>query len=138
MTEDPKVHDRALAIQKDVLDHLMHPNVLERLTDTQLYGNEYSVNEMLSDLTSAVFEDDLRDSVNSFRQNLQVEFTHRLLGVVGEGGSSEYDHISRAAALTQLERIETWMKQGARRGDASSVASRRYVLHLIEQGLDRA
>jgi hypothetical protein len=41
-TEDPKVHDRVLNAQRGVLNHLLHPVTLQRMTDSRLYGNAYS------------------------------------------------------------------------------------------------
>ena len=66
-TEDPKIHDAVLASQKGVLDHLLNPVVLKRITDTELYGNEYVLSEMMGDLTDAIFAADARDDVNGFR-----------------------------------------------------------------------
>ena len=37
-TEDYKIHDRVLMIQKDVLNQLLHPKVLKRISDTSIYG----------------------------------------------------------------------------------------------------
>jgi hypothetical protein len=137
-TEDPKIHSRALKIQTDILDHLLHPVVLARITDSGLYGNSYDVNSVLSDLTGAVFESDLKDDVNSFRQALQTEYTRRLLNVAKDSGKNEYDYSARAAAFSELERIESWMKKYRRSGDSARTESaRNYVLYLIEQGLDR-
>ena len=49
-TEDPKLHNLILGEQRRVLDHLLHPRVLLRLSDTGAYGNEYSPADMLTDL----------------------------------------------------------------------------------------
>ncbi|GIT14272.1 MAG: hypothetical protein CM1200mP36_00280 [Gammaproteobacteria bacterium] len=42
-TEDPKVHEWLLAMQRRVLSHLLHPRVMTRVTDSRLYGNEYEL-----------------------------------------------------------------------------------------------
>ena len=47
-SEDPKIHALVLSIQKGLLDHLLHKNVLTRLNNSLLYGNEYSVLEMIN------------------------------------------------------------------------------------------
>ncbi len=136
VTEDPKIHARALKIQKDVLDQLLHPVVLRRVTDTTLYGNSYDLAEVLSDLTSAIFETDLKGGMTSFRQNLQVEYTQRLLKIIAR--DSDHDFLARSVALTEIEKIESWMKKyGRGKVDSLSQSTRRYVLFLIEQGLDR-
>ncbi|MEX2397311.1 MAG: zinc-dependent metalloprotease [Balneolales bacterium] len=72
-TEDPKIHDRILNIQKNTLNHILHPVVMKRMSDTKLYGNEYPVAEFMQDLTDGIFVSDLNGYVNSFRQNLQLE-----------------------------------------------------------------
>ena len=76
-TEDPKVHEWLLALQRGVLAHLLHPTVMTRITDARLYGNEYPLADVMADLTDAIFSADLRGDVNTFRQNLQLEYTYR-------------------------------------------------------------
>ena len=43
--EDPRIHARALAAQRNVFAHLLHPNTVERITDAALYGNAYPLTE---------------------------------------------------------------------------------------------
>ncbi|HEU4455954.1 MAG TPA: zinc-dependent metalloprotease, partial [Longimicrobium sp.] len=100
-TEDPKIHDRVLNVQRAVLEHVMHPVVLRRVSDSRLYGNDYPVVSVLDDLTDAVFADDARGSVNTFRQNLQAEYVRRLVRAATEPAAN-YDALSRAAALRSL------------------------------------
>ena len=132
-TEDPKVHDHVLAIQKDVLDHLLHPVVLQRLTDTTLYGNNYDVDAVLHDLTEAIFSADLSQEPASFRRALQVEYVQRLLKLLDPADKGEYDPLARAAAFTELNRIDGWMKKHRRH----SQAPRDYIAYLIQRGLDK-
>ena len=70
--EDPKLHDMILNSQKGVLSHLLHRNVLKRMTDSALYGNEYDLNTFMTDLTFAIFDADKRSNVTTQRQNLQI------------------------------------------------------------------
>ncbi len=136
-TEDPKIHDLALDIQKSILDHLLHPVVLKRLTDSRVYGNQYSVAQMLVDLTDAVFAADLNGSVNTYRQNLQLEYVERLLKIVKPAGDNKYDHIAQTMALDRVRWID---KQLARKrgSDLETVAHREHVRYLIQQGLDES
>jgi len=136
-TEDPKLHLLALGIQKDILSHLLHPRVLTRLTDTRMYGNEYSVAEMLVDLTDAVFADDLGSEVNTFRQNLQLEFVERLQMIVESDSDSGYDHVSRSMALDRLRWIESEFSRN-RRASHETMAHREHVLYRIREGLDES
>ncbi len=77
--------------------------------------------------------------LNTFRQNLQVEYSKRLINIVGyNGNDNAYDYRARAAALNEIERIESWMKRYSKKsGQSATDATRRYILHLIDQGLDR-
>jgi hypothetical protein len=134
-TEDPKLHAFALDTQKEILDHLLHPAVLQRLTDTRLYGNEYSARDLLVDLTAAVFADDVDGSVNTFRQNLQLEYVQRLLAIVTPGPENRYDHVAKSMALDRLRWIDVELAR--RRGsDAETAAHRQHVRYRIERGLD--
>lgn len=131
-SEDPKVHARILGIQESVLAHLLHPNVLERMTDTRLYGNEYTVANYMQDLTDAVFAADAQGNVNTFRQNLQVSYVESLASVVGEEGDARYDNVAQSAALQSLQQIEDMI--GGKRGvNAETQAHTDHVLHLIEK-----
>src|SRR5690625_5499420 len=56
--EDPDLHQMVLSSQRNVLNHLLHPNTLQRITNSRLYGNTYSVSEMMQDLTSGIFNAD--------------------------------------------------------------------------------
>ena len=81
--EDPKILDRNLKIQAGLLSHLLHPNVLKRVSNTQLYGNEYTLPEYLGDLTDAMFKADRFKPVSSSRQNLQILYTNYLISYLG-------------------------------------------------------
>lgn len=130
--EDPKMHSRVLNIHRNILSAVMHPTVLTRMTDSELYGNEYSVAEMMNDLTSAIFDADLNSSVNTYRQNLQLEYIGRLESALT---SKSYDNISRSAVLYQLNDIDTKLN-GAKSPDASTRAHRAHILFKIENILD--
>lgn len=129
--EDPKPHAMLLNIQKNALNHLLHQNVLLRMTDTALYGNEYSLNEMLTDLTDAVFAADIKSDVNTHRQNLQIEYVQRLLAAIG--AKSKYDHISKAAISHQLERVLKQLKFNMAKGDTK--IHQNYLKGMIEKAL---
>ncbi|NVJ60153.1 MAG: zinc-dependent metalloprotease [Gammaproteobacteria bacterium] len=129
--EDPKIHDMVLNTQRKVFDHLLHPNVLKRISDSALYGNKYDLNQFLSDLTQGVFEKDLNGNVNTFRQNLQVEYVKRLIKIVDE--KSPYDYLSKASAMAQLSSLEKTMKYN--RGKGATRVHREYLHNFIEKVL---
>jgi hypothetical protein len=130
--EDPKIHDLVLNMQRNVLNHLLHENTLKRLTDSRTYGNEYPVADMMSDLTGAVFNADARGNVNTFRQNLQVDFVNRLIGIME---SSEHDHVSKSAALFNLQTIDGMMDN---KGpvNTETEAHSAYIKMVIDKALD--
>jgi hypothetical protein len=107
-TEDPKIHDRVLNIQRGVLDQLLHASVLQRLTDSKMYGNKYSLNAALKDITNGVFLEDLGASVSTIRQNLQEEYVGRLINIVDSKGT--YSYTSKSAAFGEVQRILKWME----------------------------
>jgi hypothetical protein len=116
-TEDPKIHQAVLAGQQRVLDHLMHPLVLKRIVDTELYGNEYPLDEMMSELTSAIFDADGKTDVNAFRRNLQSEYVDRLGAMIVGSGSGAFDTSAQAIALYELEKVRAMQDQ---RNDADT------------------
>jgi hypothetical protein len=132
--EDPKIHDQMATLQKQVLAHLLHPVVLKRMTDAQLYGNRYSVAEMMNDLTDAVFADDLRTAVSTPRQNLQLTYVDGLISALG---SEKYDPVARSAALYQLTTVRKLMKSN-KTSDASTLAHRQHVMFKIHKAMDAA
>lgn len=101
--EDPKVHNMVLNLQKSVLDQLLHKKVLTRISDSSIYGNDYSLNEVLDDLTAAIFVD--QKVLTSTSQNIQIEYVKRLIRIAGVNKPSSYDNLAKAAALGQLATI---------------------------------
>lgn len=130
--QDPLVHAQVRSIQTAIISHFLHHRTLRRMTDTSLYGNEYSVHEMLGDLTAGVFDSDLRGNVSTIRRNLQVQYVKQLIRTFRSGS---LDAVSEAALLSQLEVIDNKLKVAEKRGDAETRSHRRYVRRLIKEGL---
>jgi hypothetical protein len=135
-TEDPKLHDQIWAVQKAALDHLLHPVVHKRLLDSALYGNEYSLSEMLADLTDAVFAADAKTSVNSRRQNLQQQYIQRLAELVlaKPADAQSPSAMDQAALRYELKRISAMLQ--SRGNDRASIAHKEYLQFLIKQALE--
>ncbi len=130
-TEDPKIHDSVLGIQKGVLDQLLNPVVLKRVTDSALYGNTYTIGEVFSDLNDAVFAADAKTSVNSFRRNLQTEYVTRLAAMVkGEG----YDNGAKSMAVYSLNHIDDLL-DGKRNPDIEPAAHVQNLRLIIDRAL---
>jgi hypothetical protein len=135
LTEDPKLHELMLTVQKAVLDHLLHPVVLRRISDSRQYGNQYRLGSVVEDLTNAIFSDDMPRSVNTYRQNLQLEYVNRLIAMVSGETKVQFDYLSQSTALHNLRQIESALK-GNRGVDAETRAHRANVLYTIRRGLD--
>jgi len=143
VNEDPRLHARALGVQRGVLNHILHPAVLTRMTDARRYGGDYPVAEYLGDLTAAMFEGDLRGNVNTYRQNLQIEYVNRLLNIAkGQGIPPQttpggvtppigYDSVSRSAALASLMEIKQDLRRPA--GNRETRAHQQHILFLIKK-----
>ena len=131
-TEDPKIHQWLLSVQRGVLAHLLHPTVMTRITDSRLYGNEYALADMMEDLTSAIFDADRRGDVNTFRQNLQVEYVSRLTEIVTD---NDHDYPSQSMALYQLREIERLLG-GKRSGNVETRAHTQNILYIIRRALE--
>ncbi|RLD25647.1 MAG: hypothetical protein DRI75_13025 [Bacteroidetes bacterium] len=127
--EDPKIHSRVLGIQRNVLRHLLHANTLQRITDSELYGNEYKLSEMMNDLNNAIFRADIYGSVNSFRQNLQIEYTNMLIGMLIGKQEGKFTNSAKSMALYNLNKIRT---MAAPAGNISSRAHKQHLRTLID------
>ena len=134
-TEDPKIHDQVIGMQKNVLNQLLHQNVLKRLTDSSLYGNKYSLDEFMSDLTTAIYKNDMRGDVNTFRQNLQTEYTQRLINIMKPEKTSIYGHHVQAAAFKNLNDIKNFVRKQTG-VSLSTKTHRMYIDHLVQKALD--
>lgn len=131
-SEDPKIHDQVLGMQSSVLAHLLHPSTMKRITDSRTYGNSYNAAEMVGDLTSAIFDADASGNVNTFRQNLQIQYVTSLISVIG---SDDHDRIAKSAALYNLQNIREMM---ASKGNVNteSRAHAAHVMLAIDKALD--
>jgi hypothetical protein len=134
--DDPKIHDRVLMMQTAVVNHLIAPTTLKRITDSRLYGNKYSATDMLTDLSNAIFKEDLAGNVNTFRQNLQIEYIKKLSAIVSlSKPNAAYDNVAKSAIIGQLKSIR---QQMAAPGSTAEIkAHRDHILLLIDDALAR-
>lgn len=130
--EDPKIHNQALGYQKNVLNHILHPNTLQRISDSELYGNEYSLSMVMRDLNNAIFKADIYTSINSFRQNLQLEYTNMLIDMLTGKQSGRYPNTAKSMALYNLKNIRT---MAAPSGNIASRAHKQHLRTLIDNAL---
>ncbi|WP_205958070.1 zinc-dependent metalloprotease [Flavivirga algicola] len=130
--EDPKIHSQVLGYQKNVLNHILHPNTLQRITDSELYGNTYSLSTFMNDLNRAVFKADIYSNINSFRQNLQLEYTNMLIDMLTGKQSSRYTNNAKSMALYNLKNIKA---MASNTGNIASRAHKQHLRTLIDNAL---
>ena len=131
--EDPQMHKMILGIQNRVLDHVLSPWTLYRISDTELYGNDYSVNEVLDDLTKSIFTGDMNNEVSSIRRNLQTAYVRRLFGILGQ---DYYDELATAAVYNSLREIQKIVRKSS--NDVPTKSHRKLISWIIKSGLDGA
>ncbi|POY37455.1 Matrixin [Solitalea longa] len=132
--EDYKPQSTALGVHQTILAQFFHPTTLTRINNSGLYGNTYSVAEVLNDLTKAIFDADLKTSVNLYRENLQTEYVKGLSNVVNALPAAGYDNASKAAAYNALKKIKTSLATAAS-PDEQTKAHRAYISFMIEKAL---
>lgn len=132
-TEDYKPQNTFRSLQLSTLSHILHPTTLARISNSSLYGNTYSVAEVMADLTANIFDADLGGSVNLIRQNLQTDYVGALSGILE--AKTGYDHASKAAALATLTDIKAKLGGGNGGTDLQTAAHRKSLLFLIDRAL---
>jgi len=131
--EDPKIHELVLGYQSRVLAHLLHPNTLQRIVDSELYGNQYKLAQFMTDLNKALFAADIKGNVNSFRQNLQLTYVKRLIEMVSGSKASRFNTLAQSLALYNLNQIQEWTQKP--KGAVGSVAHKTHLSTLIQNAL---
>jgi hypothetical protein len=107
ITEDPKLTAIYNNFQDlGALSHILHPVTLQRITNSRLYGNTYSVADVMDDLVKAIFDADLKTNVNVYRQYLQTSFTQSIAYIMNPK-TAQFDDVAKAAALYTLKKIKT-------------------------------
>ncbi|MDX2360394.1 MAG: zinc-dependent metalloprotease [Crocinitomicaceae bacterium] len=129
-TEDPKIHSYALRIQTGAIAHLLHRNTMQRIVDSELYGNEYTLSAFMKDLTDGIFKADISGNVNSFRQNLQIAYAEKLISIVQ---SDKYMNVAKSHAVYFLKEIRKMVANGS--GDISTKAHKAHLSTLIDNAL---
>ena len=133
--EDPKIHDQVIGYQTRVLSHLLHPNTLQRIIDSELYGNQYKLTEFMTDLNDAIFKADINSNINTFRQNLQAVYVTRLIEMVVGKSSNRFKVPAKSMAIINLEKLAKKLKNN--RGDLSSRAHKKHLRKLILNALEK-
>ena len=131
--EDPKFHDRVLNMQSMILMHLLHPNTLQRMSDSKIYGNKYEMSEMFKDLSNAIFQADMNGDINTYRQNLQSLYIQYLEYIVK---SPLYDYVSKSKAYNQLVNLQKQINLSLPSSTGNAKEHKIYILSSIKSALD--
>ena len=114
--------------------HILHPATLQRITNSRLYGNQYSVADVMNDLLKACFDADLKGNVNVYRQYLQTAFVKQAASIM-DPKSMGYDDVARAAALNTLKKLKIQLA-GAVSTNEETKAHRGNLVFLINNALE--
>jgi hypothetical protein len=133
--DDWRISEATLNVQSTgALSHLLHGATLQRITNSRLYGNQYSVASMLGDLQKGIFDADIATNVNVYRQYLQTYFVRQLAAMV-DVKTQQFDDVSKAAALYTLKKIKTQLATAVSTNDETR-AHRANLVFLINNALE--
>jgi hypothetical protein len=130
--EDYKVTANLNILSTAAFDHILHPATLQRITNTRLYGNEYSVTDVMNDLVKNVFDADLNGNVNVYRQYLQTSFVKSSVQLLADNAG--LDQVSRSAVFYSLKKLKSKLAR-ATVGNEETKAHRAAMIFFIEKAL---
>jgi hypothetical protein len=131
-TEDPKLNGTYNALATSALAHILHPTTMQRITNSRLYGNQYSLADVMNDLTKGIFNADLKGNVNTYRQYLQTTYVKGIAQIADP--KSPVDDVSKAAARYTLKKLKTTLA-GAVSTNEETKAHRNNLLFMVEDAL---
>ncbi len=133
-SEDPKLDNHFIGLQSAALFTILNSSTLRRLNNSSLYGNTYSVDELLQDLDAAIFDADLKTNVNMHRKALQSFYTSQLLGIF-DSKTANYGTETKAAVFSALQRLYKKLKS-AKSSDEATKSHRNYLIFQIAEKLE--
>lgn len=133
-TEDFKPQSVVQNIQLSLLAQLLHPVTLQRINNSNLYGNTYTTADLLSDMNRYLFAEDLKSNVNLYRLNLQTEYVKALANIATAAAPNTYDNASKSAALAALKKIKA-MLTAAVSANEQTKAHRIQLNFIIDKAL---
>ena len=131
-TEDPKLNATFNMLATSALAHILHPTTMQRITNSRLYGNQYSLADVMNDLTNGIFNADIKVNVNTYRQYLQTAFVKNVVQIADP--KSSVDDVSKAAARYTLKKLKTRLS-GAVSPNEETKAHRNNLIFMIDQAL---
>lgn len=133
--DDYKITANVLVQQiSGALSHILHPFTMQRITNSRLYGNQYSVADVLNDLTTGIFTSDLKTNVNVYRQYLQTSYVKSLLNMQ-DPKSQMFDDVAKAGALNTVRKIKSLLGTAISTNEETK-AHRANIVYLINYALE--
>lgn len=131
-TEDPKLQNITLTTQVIALQSMLNATTLNRVSNSSLYGNTYSVAEVMGDLANGIFKSDIAGAVNLYRQNLQTEFVKGVINILES--KTGYDNAARSGAYNTLRKIKTMLATAVSPNEQTR-AHRSMLVFMIDKAL---
>ncbi len=131
--EDFKVTNNFLGLQVNgALAHILNPITLQRVNNTRLYGNEYGVVEIMSDLVKGIFDADINTNVNVYRRYVQISFVKGAASLLAP--TAPLDDVSKSATLYTLKKLRTKLAAAVSPNEDTK-AHRAHLLFIIDKAL---
>ncbi|MES1220638.1 MAG: zinc-dependent metalloprotease, partial [Bacteroidota bacterium] len=132
--DDYKITAVVLNNQMAAISHILSQSTLQRITNSRLYGNQYSTADVMNDLVKGIFEADIKGNVNVYRQYLQTTFVEAEASIM-DPKTPGYDDIAKAAALYTLKKLKTQLATAPSTNEETK-AHRANLLFLINNALE--
>ncbi len=114
------------------LAHILSPATLQRVTNTRLYGNQYSAADVMNDLVKGLFDADINGNVNVYRQYLQASFVRGASQLVSD--NSPLDLVSKGAAMYTLKKLKARLAAAPSTNEETK-AHRASLVFMIDKAL---
>ncbi|MGC4037863.1 MAG: zinc-dependent metalloprotease [Chitinophagaceae bacterium] len=132
--DDYRITTTFLSNQMSAISHILNSATLQRITNSRLYGNQYSVADVMNDLVKAIFDADMKGNVNVYRQYLQTTFVQSTASIM-DPKYPGYDDVAKAAALYTLKKIKTQLGSAVSLNEETK-AHRANLAFLINNALE--
>ncbi|MFI5132993.1 MAG: hypothetical protein ACHQEB_01590 [Chitinophagales bacterium] len=106
---------------------------MQPLSNSRFYNDQYYPDDMMNDLTGAIFDADIKENVNVYRQYVQTAYVQIIASIIDSRNAS-YDDVARAAALNTLRKINTQLTT-AISSDEDTKAHRANLQFIITNAL---
>ena len=131
--EDYKITNNLVALQVGgTLAHILNPATMQRINNTRLYGNQYSIADVMNDLVKGIFDADINGNVNIYRQYLQASFVKGVIQLSAD--NAPIDNVSKEATFYTLKKLRTKLAAAVSTNEETK-AHRASMLFLIDKAL---